>query len=84
MNTFCRRIRIRSEAFTPIDTTQVVTFVNFLRKMFIKHSLLMGSRGIGIHLRLKKSSNSIREMLNNRIRKLRTLQLRHRRFHQPG
>ena len=32
MNTFCRRIRILSEARTPIAPTQVVTFVNFLVK----------------------------------------------------
>lgn len=30
MNTFCRIIRIRSEASSPITPTQVVTFVNFI------------------------------------------------------
>ena len=32
MNTFCRIIRIQSEAISPIAPTQVITFVNFLVK----------------------------------------------------
>ena len=32
MNTYCRIIRIQSEAISPIAPTQVVTFVKFIVK----------------------------------------------------